>query len=247
MTRRDDPARAAQDPALGRGTEPAAPGSSESAHPAARLGKGSRLILARHGQTDHNVAGRMQGQIDIPLNDLGIRQADALARSLERAGAPDVIISSPLRRAHATALAVAERLRLPVEVDAAFTERGFGRWEGMTGEEIREQFPAEHDDWIHRRSVHGIGMEHREEVARRVGDGCRRVLAAHPGKAVLVVAHGAAITLGISDLIGTDPETFRGISGLENCHRSALDPLLADPEGRLMRLVSHNVHPDFAP
>lgn len=225
-------------------SEPAGPGSSESAHPTARLGEGSRLLLARHGQTDHNRAGRMQGQIDIPLNATGREQARALARSLETAP-PDMIVASPLQRALVTASTVGEHLGLAVTTDVGLLERGFGRWEGLTGEEIRRGWPSEHQAWRERRSVTGVGMETRADVAHRVGRACRRHLGSHEGATVLVVAHGAAITLGICDLLGLDPEGSRAISGLENCHRSVLDPLFGDPEGRLMRMMSHNLPPDF--
>lgn len=207
----------------------------------------TRLVLARHGQTDHNVAGRMQGRIDIALNDLGRAQARELARSIAGTGpVPDVIVASPLSRAAETARTVAEAVHADVVLDEGFVERGFGRWEGLTGPEIREQWPAEHDAWQHRHDVEGIGMETRAQAAERVGVACRRLLAEHEGRTVLVVAHGAAITLGICDLLGLDPYAFRGLAGLDNCHRSVLEPLAADPDGRLMRLVSHNVPPDFA-
>lgn len=225
-------------------SEPAGPGSSESAHPTARLGEGSRLLLARHGQTDHNRAGRMQGQIDIPLNAVGLGQARALARSLE-ASPPDVIVASPLQRAYVTATTVGERLGLRVTTDEGLLERGFGQWEGLTGDEIRRGWPEEYEAWRERRNVAGVGMETRTEVARRVGAACRHHLGSHDGDTVLIVAHGAAITLGICDLLDLDPEGSRAISGLENCHRSVLDPLYGDPDGRLMRLMSHNLPPDF--
>lgn len=226
---------------------PAEPGASASLHPAARPQGGGRLILARHGQTDYNAAGRMQGRIDIPLNAAGREQASALARSIAASAAvPDVIVASPLQRAAETARAVGEAIGREVTLDEGFVERGFGSWEGLTGEEIRAQWPEQFEAWRARHNVVGIGMESRAEASLRVGAAVRRVMAAHHGQTVLVVAHGAAITLGISDLLGLDPDAFRGISGLENCHRSVLDPLLADPEGRLMRLVSHNLAPDFA-
>lgn len=226
---------------------PAGPGASESGDPTAPTAEGTRLVLARHGETDHNRQRRMQGRTDIPLNAQGREQARALARSLADAahGRPDVIAASPLQRAAETARIIGQELGLDVALEEDLVERGFGRWEGLTGEEIRERWPREQEDWRHRRSVAGIGMESRVEVAERMGGAARRVLVAHPGQTVLLVGHGAAITLAISDLLGLDPEEFRGISGLENCHRSVLDPLLADPEGRLMRLVSHNLRPDF--
>lgn len=227
------------------GTGPAEGGASESLHPTARSAGAAQLILARHGETDHNRERRMQGQIDIPLNARGAQQAAALARSLVGTGV-DAIYASPLARARDTAQVVAEELGLSVRTDPALLERSFGAWEGLTGDEIKERWPREHEAWTRRRHVEGIGAESREQVAARVGEYCRALVREHEGQTILVVAHGAAITLGISALLGVDADAFRGIAGLENCHRSVLEPLRADPQGRLMRLVSHNLPPDFS-
>lgn len=204
----------------------------------------TRLILARHGQTDHNREARLQGQVDIPLNATGRRQAEALAASMAQ-NPPDVIIASPLARAHDTALAVGTACGIEVVTDQAFLERGFGPWEGLRGEEIRSRWPAEHAAWREHRAVPGLGIEDRPDVADRVAARCRELVAEHEGATIMVVGHGAATTLGITELLGLDTDSFRGIGGLQNCHRSVLEPLVADSSGRLMRLVSHNLAPDF--
>lgn len=90
----------------------------------------------RHGQTDWNVEGRMQGHTDIPLNATGLQGAkDAIAKlhglGLHR------IISSPLSRAHQTAIIIADALNLPLELDPNLKERSFGSYEGKTKDEIR--------------------------------------------------------------------------------------------------------------
>ncbi|MCS6710821.1 histidine phosphatase family protein [Brachybacterium sp. EF45031] len=224
-----------------------APSAGTGVAPGPESAGRSLLILARHGQTDHNVARRLQGQIDIPLNARGREQAVALGRSLA-AAPPDLIITSPLGRAQETAQAVGDATGAPVQVDAAFLERGFGQWEGLTYDEIDQRWPEEYASWREDDAVQlpQLGIEDRPAVARRVGERCRQLLGEHPGRRILVVAHGAAITLGIVDLLGLDPYAFRGLSGLGNCHRSELEWLQRDPEGRLMRLLSHNQAPDFA-
>lgn len=204
----------------------------------------TRLILARHGQTDYNRDARLQGQIDIPLNSTGREQAAELATAMERIR-PDVIVSSPLRRAVDTAEATGERLGIPVRTDARLLERGFGPWEGLTADEITERWPQEYADFRSHRRVVGLDVEDRQDVSDRFADACRELVAESPEKTVLVVAHGAAITLGITGLLGLDAHDFRGIAGMGNCHRSHLEPLRSDETGRLMRLVSHNLAPDF--
>ncbi|MGP9539315.1 histidine phosphatase family protein [Brachybacterium sp. AOP43-C2-M15] len=204
----------------------------------------TRLVLVRHGQTDYNRQGRLQGQVDIPLNAAGIRQAESLAATVTE-NPPDVVIASPLERAVETARIATRGTGLEIITDEAFLERGFGQWEGLKGEEIRTRWPAEHADWRAHRPVRGLGVEDRPEVGERVAAACRDLVSRHAGGTVMVVAHGAAITLGITALLGLDTDGFRGVAGLENCHRSVLEPLLAEPADGLMRLVSHNLAPDF--
>ncbi|GAA1284015.1 MULTISPECIES: histidine phosphatase family protein [Brachybacterium] len=204
----------------------------------------TRLVLVRHGQTEFNREGRLQGQVDIPLNETGARQAAVLAAAIAE-NPPDLIVSSPLERARDTARIVGQACELDVTTDEAFLERSFGQWEGLRGEEIRRHWPEEHADWRAHRPVAGLDLEDRPEVAARVAEACRRLAAENTGRTVMVVAHGAAITLGITALLGLDPDGFRGIAGLENCHRSVLEPLVSDTTGQRMRLVSHNLAPDF--
>ncbi|WP_114855655.1 histidine phosphatase family protein [Brachybacterium sp. YJGR34] len=205
---------------------------------------GTRLVLVRHGQTDYNRDGRLQGQVDIPLNETGGRQAAALAAVVAR-NPPDVLVASPLQRARETARIIGRSAGLEVATDPAFLERSFGDWEGLRGEEIRDGWPEQHAAWREHRPVLGVGVEDRPEVGARVASACRRLLDEHAGSTVMVVAHGAAITLGITALLGLDTNGFRGVAGLENCHRTILEPLLAEPDSGLMRLVSHNLAPDF--
>ncbi|MBP2407879.1 histidine phosphatase family protein [Brachybacterium fresconis] len=204
----------------------------------------TRLILVRHGQTEYNRQGRLQGQVDIALNEAGTRQAAVLAATVAE-NPPDLIVSSPLERARDTAQILANACGLDVRTDRAFLERGFGEWEGLRGEEIRRHWPAEHAEWRAHRPVTGLGVEPRPAVGERVAVACRQLVAENTGGTVMIVSHGAAITLGITALLGLDADGFRGIAGLENCHRSVLEPLTSDTTGHLMRLVSHNLAPDF--
>lgn len=205
----------------------------------------TRLVFVRHGQTDFNRDRRLQGQIDIPLNNVGRRQAAELARSVLQE-APDVIVASPLARAHDTALAVSEVCDLEVTTDPAFIERGFGVWEGLHDDEIKQRWPEQHARLRAHLPVVGLGVEDRPEVGTRVADAARALLAEHEDRTIMVVAHGAAITLGITELLGLNTNGFQGLGGLENCHRSTLTPLRSDPGRRAMRLLSHNLSPDFS-
>ena len=94
-----------------------------------------RLIVVRHGRTPFNVEGRFTGQLDIPLDELGERQAEALGRRLSETRL-DAVVSSDLGRARATAQAIAYHHSLPVEgrggEDVDLGGSALGRWEGST-------------------------------------------------------------------------------------------------------------------
>lgn len=107
-----------------------------------------RIFLVRHGETDWNLAGRLQGSHDIPLNDLGREQAADTARVVERLsrGARGLdFVASPLSRASQTMAILRAELGLPPDGfrrDARLREIGFGRWEGSTWQELRRRDPV---------------------------------------------------------------------------------------------------------
>ncbi|MFG2077498.1 histidine phosphatase family protein [Nonomuraea maritima] len=202
-----------------------------------------RIVCLRHGQTLWNVEQRFQGHSDIPLDETGLAQA-ARAASLLAALRPTVIVSSDLQRAHETALALARVAKLDVAVDKDFRERGGGAWEGLTREEIAARWPEEYVSWD------APGGESVTEVAVRVGAALRRWAARLDDDGLLVVAsHGAALRLGICDLLGLPESLWPALGGLGNCSWSVLQ------EGRKgWRLLEHNagtlpepVHSDDRP
>ncbi len=102
-----------------------------------------RVLLARHGQTDWNAAGKIQGVSDVPLNERGREQAAALAGRVLDAGAISAVYTSTLKRARETAEIIGRRLGLePVPV-GALTELNFGDWEGCSWEEIGRRWPEQ--------------------------------------------------------------------------------------------------------
>ena len=139
------------------------------------------LYLARHGETDWNRELRVQGSSDIALNELGRRQAQALAQELEHVEL-DAIYSSDLSRARETAAAVAALHGLEIRLDPRLRERAFGSWEGLTREEIHALPEGSRHDG-----------ESDEEVRERVLEAIQAIADAHPGEDVLVVAHGGAL------------------------------------------------------
>lgn len=104
------------------------------------------ILLIRHGETAWNAERRLQGQLDIPLNPHGLRQAAALAAAL-RHEAIDAVIASDLQRARQTAQALATARALPLRLDPALRERCYGAFEGLLYADIAAQFPAAHAAW----------------------------------------------------------------------------------------------------
>lgn len=188
------------------------------------------LILWRHGQTDHNAAGRVQGQVDIPLNDVGVAQARQTASVIAALG-PSAIVSSPLQRAMQTAACLAEFTGVDVEKVAPLTERSFGAWEGLTRAEIAAGWPQQYRCWRAGEDPIGVGVETRAATAERVGQALEGLVVAGERGAqtndaqsgpVVAVAHGAAITLGVTWLLGCDASVWSGLRGLDNCHYGVL-------------------------
>ena len=135
------------------------------------------LLFVRHGETDWNAEGRLQGHTDRPLNDHGRRQARELAERLA-AEHVDAIYASDLSRAKETAEIVGARLGLPVVVDEDLREKHWGTWEGLTGDE--------------RATVEHVGEStraHRDRMMRAV----RRIVERHPGQRIVVVTHGGSL------------------------------------------------------
>ena len=150
----------------------------------------TRLVLARHGETDWNRVGRWQGHADPPLNETGRRQAAGLADRLAGNGIV-AVYSSDLARARETARAVAHRLGLGVVEDPALREIDVGSWSGLTRAHVAERFPEGYARWLEGEIGHD--GETREQLAERVVGAATTIGGRHAGETVLVVTHGGVI------------------------------------------------------
>lgn len=153
----------------------------------------TRVIALRHGETAWNLASRIQGQLDVPLNARGQWQVRRLAKAVADEGI-SAIYASDLLRAWQTALAVAEPLGLAVRQEPGLRERGFGVFEGMTFQEIRERWPQQSDRWRRRDPTFSSeGGENLIDFSARCLAAASRLAAAHPGETVALVAHGGVM------------------------------------------------------
>jgi broad specificity phosphatase PhoE len=150
----------------------------------------TRLLLARHGETDWNRIGRWQGHADPPLNETGRRQATELAELLAGDGIA-AVYSSDLIRASETARAVGKRLDLTVVEDPALREIDVGSWSGLTRAEVEQRFPEGYARWL--RGEIGHDGETREQLTERAVRATLQIATRHPGESVLVVTHGGVI------------------------------------------------------
>ena len=178
----------------------------------------SRLIVWRHGNTDWNAENRVQGQSDVPLNELGQQQAFDAAELLIRTR-PAVIVASDLRRAADTAAALAALTGLSVTYDARLRERYFGAWEGLLMTEVAAARPEEYARWTAGADVIGGAVETLDDLGKRVGDALEAAAdLAPPGGTVVVATHGAAARQGIGQLLGWPREQLRTLRAMQNCH-----------------------------
>jgi probable phosphoglycerate mutase len=153
----------------------------------------TRILAIRHGETAWNVDTRVQGQLDVPLNDTGRWQAHRLALAIAEE-ALDAIYSSDLLRALETAQAVASGSGREIVTDVGLRERGFGVFEGFTFDEIAQRWPEQSERWRRRDPDFGPegGESLRDFYARSVA-AAERLAAAHPGQTIALVAHGGVM------------------------------------------------------
>lgn len=153
------------------------------------VGVATRIILVRHGSTEHSPQMRFSGRNQLPLSELGERQAAALARRAASFGPVAAVITSPLPRARQTATVIADALRCPIQESDGLIETDFGDWEGLTGDEVRTRWPAEHAAWLASVDVAPPGGETFSAVAQRVRRARDEIIATHPGQTVVAVSH----------------------------------------------------------
>jgi probable phosphoglycerate mutase len=159
-----------------------------------------RLLLARHGETEWNAIGRLQGHTDIPLNERGRGQARELAAALADHGI-ERVVTSDLIRARETGSIVAQALGLPApDIVPELRERRFGVFEGLTRDECRQRYPAAWQAWHDRTGVPD-GAEALDVAVERM-HAALAVLLAERAATALVVSHGGIMRLWLAEVSG---------------------------------------------
>ena len=163
----------------------------------------TRILLVRHGETDWNAAGRIQGHSDTPLNAAGHEQARRVARRLAREPV-QALYSSDLARAFQTATAIGHTLGLPVVTSPRLRERQYGVWEGLTAAEIQARFPEQFAEWRARSTDFAPPQgESRSQLLTRALAELQAIARRHAREVVVVVTHGGFCYVLINHILGS--------------------------------------------
>jgi broad specificity phosphatase PhoE len=165
-------------------------------------------VLLRHGDTELSPEHRFSGLRDLPLSASGARQAKAAACRLASGAPIDVMVSSPLQRAVATAAIAAGELGLTAAIDDDLRETDFGDWDGFTLEEIQQRWPAAAAAWRRDPEQAPPGGESFADTSHRVNRACDRLLRDHGGQTVLVVSHVTPIKILLCRALGVPLSTL---------------------------------------
>lgn len=200
----------------------------------------STVILLRHGRTTWNADGRFQGHQDVPLDDVGLGQAEAAAAALARL-APDRLVASDLSRAAQTARVVSDVTGLGVHFDADLREIFGGRWEGLPLAEIARIDPEGYNQWMREADPRPGGGESLTEVGSRGAEAVlRRLPEVGEGGTLLAVTHGGVARGLIGCLLKLPVERWRTLRVLDNGCWAVLRHADAESE---WQLATYNAHP----
>lgn len=177
----------------------------------------NRLLVVRHGQTEWNIAGRIQGSTDIDLDATGTAQAAEAAPELA-AYEPARIISSDLRRAVDTARPVADLTGVEIELDKRLRERAYGPWEGLTQSEIAVRFPEDHRRWRAQEPLQHPEIETWAELHRRTAEAVRDIVESDVEGTAIVVCHGGSARQVVGGILDWEQTPTSSLSGLDNAH-----------------------------
>ena len=184
----------------------------------------SRLVLVRHGETEYNAVGRMQGQLDSELTEVGMEQIRAAAPVLAAYG-PAYIVSSDLTRAARTAEEVGQVSGMPVKLDPRLRETHLGEWQGLTLPDVEAGWPGAWDVWRGDPTWSPPDGESRVDVAARAVpliDELVEQFDEGPAETVMLFAHGGLIGSLSCALMGLPAPSWTALAGPGNCRWTVL-------------------------
>lgn len=198
----------------------------------------TRLCVVRHGETAWNAEHRVQGQLDVPLNDVGRAQAQAAAQALAREKF-DVIYSSDLSRARQTAAPAAELLAMPVVVDRELRERHYGIFERLTYAEVKLRYPEDYARFEARDPDYAFRTgESLKDFSVRSIAVISKMANQHQGRSILVFTHGGVLDKLYRHVTGLPLSAPRDF-GIPN---AGLNRIEVTPEGWRIRAWADVAH-----
>lgn len=198
----------------------------------------SRIFLIRHGTTDWNLSGRLQGHSDLGLNARGLEQAAAVAARL-KAEKIDLIYSSDLKRAWKTATIIAAEHGMPVTTLPELREIHFGDWEGQTYASIQAREPHSTESWK-KDLTHFAppGGESLAQMAARVADVLARLNSSRAEDCLAIVAHGGPLQVLLCLALGLPPERYWQF----HLATASISQLSLYPEGAILDFLNDTHH-----
>ena len=199
-----------------------------------------RWFVVRHGETEWNAVGRIQGHSDIPLSEIGRDQAQAAARRLAVASI-DVAYSSDLSRSNETARIILGERNIPLHATPDLRERDYGIFEGLTLEERKDKFPEMFAaSLVKDLDFAPTGGESPRATSARMTTFIASLKARHPDESVLIVGHGGSLRAAIIALMEFPLEAnWRFV--MSNCSLSVFDTY---PDNAVLRLYNDTSHMD---
>lgn len=214
------------------------------------------ITIVRHGRTAYNAAHRIQGWVDIPLDEVGLWQVNQTGEALQNlyvqpdSGVKQLVVASDLSRAMQTAHAFADRIGVPVHTDERFRERNLGGWEGQSIDELAEFYPEDFQSWIRKEGGelrHGAETHHDCGVrgAEAIRDWSRK---AGPDTDLFIFAHGSVIENMVQQLLEFDQvhADYLSLGTMGNAHWARIMPAFHNDEEDRWTIMEYNHGPAVA-
>ncbi len=183
-----------------------------------------KLILVRHGYSKGNKDGMFTGHLDVPLIDVGLKQAKLVSNYILEKFKVDAIYSSPMSRSSETVRKVADTLNLPIILVQDLIEIYGGEWEGITFEDIAKRDPEFFKYWWDNKGVVRCpGGESMEDAGKRAYKALEKICADNEGKTLVIASHGGVIRSLQCMLLGIDMNNFNSISWVPNASISIIE------------------------
>lgn len=167
------------------------------------------FILVRHGQTEWNRIERFRGHADIPLNETGLKQAEATGTRIAKEWNVEAVYASPLSRAVRTAEAIAAHFSLPVQSHPDLIDIDYGEWQGLSPEEVAHRWKDELERWYRQPHLCRIpGGESLSDLRQRGMQAIQTLAQTHCGQTIVVVGHTVINRVLLLAILGLGNDRF---------------------------------------